>query len=220
MQPQPTDLKTMASGMESIGRNCEFGFVQGAIGVDQISLLRWAGAPMEAVINGLSTRFDGLLDRAVPDEPDKTRLEWWLTCAQTGILFHTGRGSDRFPDIQDAAADCQAHFRRLAVKLLDDIAAAEKLFVFSDATLTHADDARPLWEELRRIGPRASLLVVSQDAGKAGTVETLREGMIAGYVPRLTSMGAANQFDIDAWSALIIAANNVWREERSISSVG
>jgi hypothetical protein len=127
-------LTAVATRMESLGRNCEFGFVQRHVGADPVSLLRWAGGPVEGVIAGLRRRWRGLMDEAVgrADLSDASPDEqfWRLTCRRYRITFHTEYRVCSSTAEEAAAkvrkrlgwAGCQAGFRysglRTAVRLL------------------------------------------------------------------------------------------------------
>src|SRR5215471_8231464 len=90
------DIGDIAARCESLGRNCEFGLVQRNLGLEPISLLRWAGAKdrgVDGLVDGLRDGFAGLaeaMDGAVipPDGPPDHR-HWWLTCCRYGLEFHT-----------------------------------------------------------------------------------------------------------------------------------
>ncbi len=47
---------------ESLGRNCEFGFVQRLSGAEPMGLLRFAGMSFDALVQALNTRFAGIAE--------------------------------------------------------------------------------------------------------------------------------------------------------------
>ena len=54
------NLVSVAARCESIGRHCEFGFVQRKLGLEPTSLLRWAKTTRDHITAGLQFAFDGL----------------------------------------------------------------------------------------------------------------------------------------------------------------
>lgn len=209
MTAAPTDAE-VAAQFESIGRNCEYAFVQVKFELNPVSLLRWSGAPMPAVIDGLTHRFEGLFEAPVPEPPHPGGRDWWPTCARYGIILHT-TCTQKEHTIESAVDFVRPHYRFLADKLIRDIENDEKIFLYSDASLTSPHEAAPLFDALRWIGPSARLLVVIADPARAGTAERISDGMICGYMSRLTHMGAANDFDIGPWPSMLRAAWEIGR---------
>jgi hypothetical protein len=193
----------IASRMESLGRNCEFGFVQRSLGLEPISLLRWAGGPMQGVIDGLRNGFAGLGDEMTgrPDPPNREpqHQQWWLTCRRYDILFHSGQNVAK-NTLDQAAANIHQRLRWLAEKLFTDLRSAEKLFVYSSAEFTDPGDGLPLVHAVREIGPAALLLVA---AGSERTVSYMGNDVWGASMPVLTKMGQANSADRPQWHRIL-----------------
>lgn len=70
---------------ESLGDNCEFGFVQRANGCEEGGLLRWAISPLDKLIDCLDTEFTNFYryENLEPSAPDMVRD------AGTGLAFHS-----------------------------------------------------------------------------------------------------------------------------------
>lgn len=52
--------ESLVARFESLGDNCEFGFVQRRSGVEDGGLLRWAVSPPEALLKAIRSRFSGV----------------------------------------------------------------------------------------------------------------------------------------------------------------
>ena len=154
---------------ESLGADCEFGFVQRHFGIEPISLLRWVGTDLGRLVRGLRDRFEGMGD------PDWTRLEWDAAASEYKLRdpsyfdTHSMIFAPLPPDTLERArlASC-ARLQLLRRKLLHDIEAGRRIFVFKSALISD-DDApiRALSAALHAIGP-APLLYVTPPATPPG----------------------------------------------------
>lgn len=212
-------LPKIASDMESIGRNCEFGFVQRDTGTDPVSLLRWAGTPRASLIDGLRNKFADLAEemtgRAEPPHRPPEDQYWWLTCKRYGILFHTGE-KVAATTAEKATAAIRQRTRWLADKLISDIRDGDKLFVFSDSTMTEPDDALDLLSAMRGIGP-AWLWSIAQNKATPPDTMTLGDGMIASWMPHLTEPGNAVDYHPGPWRVGMCVAHSIWQRRYGTS---
>jgi hypothetical protein len=206
------DVKAVAARMESIGRNCEFGFIQSHLGLEPISLLRWAGSNRVDLTRAVRERFSQLGDHATGrgDPPDRDISEqvWWLTDSAYNIIFHTPERPAE-TTAEEALGKTRARWKRLAEMQLDSFRAAEKLFLFSDQTLQSVDEVRDLFDAIREVGP-AWLLVVLADPDAPGRAELIEPGLIVGYVGFLTNAGQATDFQFDPWRPMLRQAFDLW----------
>ena len=183
----------------SLGDDCEFGLVQRACDAEPQDLLRWVGTDAARLVLGLCRRFDGLGD------PAATRLEWHEAVQEYRLndprylSLHTWNGAR--PD--NAAAEAELHLagcarmRLLRRKLLADIVAARRIFVFKESR----EDATPdghfaVHAALRGIGPAPLLcLVVAATPDKIGRVEERGDGFYLGHTDRFSRTDIAH----DTW---------------------
>ncbi len=212
------DIKHVAADIQSIGRNCEFGYIQRVtFHIEPISLLRWAGSGRRAgLADAFRGRFDGLTDtmRGRGDPPGKPpeRQDWWLTDERYDILFHTNfKVADN--TLEQATEKVRDRLKRSADMQIEAVEDADKLFLYSDAALDSIEEARDLFDALRSIGP-AWLLVVIADEARAGSAALVEDGLIGGFVRKLTSMGNATAFDFDPWPSMLEQAHRIWRNQR------
>ena len=213
------NLKHVAGEIQSIGRNCEFGYIQRVtFHIEPISLLRWAGSGRRAgLAEAFRNRFEGLTDamRGRGDPPGKPpeHQDWWLTDERYDILFHTNFKVAEHT-LEQATEKARDRLKRSAEMQVEAVEDADKLFLYSDAALGSIEEARDLFEALRSIGP-AWLLVVIADQARAGSAVLVEDGLIGGFVSALTSMGNATAFSFDPWPSMLEQAHRIWRDQRS-----
>jgi predicted Zn-dependent protease len=190
------DEASLFLAFESIGCNCEFGIAQRAAGVEPLGLLRWGATDVNRLI--------AMLDAKLADigEDRFTRLEY----ANGEYSVADPRFFDMHTFIQRTDADPEVlrrqmarRLRFLADKLREDLADAEKIFVYqqADARLDDAD-ILAMHAALRRHGP-ARLLAVRHPRGdeQDGSVTWLAEGVMLGFIAALdhTPMAARQRYD-------------------------
>jgi tetratricopeptide (TPR) repeat protein len=164
---------------ESLGPNCEFGFLQQAFGAEPLGLLRWAGTRPSCLIDALKHRFEGMGD------PQQTRLMfkkgplYFTEDLRYGIIVHTGISRD------EAAADVvyRKQCRRLAFlrdRLLADLESHHKVFVHAPYRIEDPDLAE-IMRLLGGYGPNTLLCVRLADAGHPpGTID-IAGRLVTGY---------------------------------------
>lgn len=172
---------------ESLGDNCEFGVVQGKLGLHPLGLLRFAGMNLPNVVRALEAKFEGIGTpetlRVHPSGDVGTEFMMEETWLQT--RYHTFHN---LGDIEpDALREKEANrLRFLRRKMLEDLAVGEKIWIWREYFETDPARLLPLLNVLRSFGPNKLLMVVAaDDAHPAGTVEFLDRDFLRGYVERL-----------------------------------
>lgn len=192
---------------ESLGANCEFGLVQRRFGVEPLGLLRWAGTPLNFLIQALDLEF------AEIGSPDRTTLdvvrgEWVIRDSRWRLTTHTfiSESTEPHRSLLPKMLRRQAYLR---TKLLGDLRAAEKIFVYQEPDGMTVGDARRLCAALRRYGPTTLLCVLLADPEHgAGRVDIADTGLLIGYIDRLGPEIAANgthnwnKISLDVWQGL------------------
>lgn len=206
--------RALVAGFESLGDNCEFGFVQRHFGAEPRSLLRWASTDAARLSRGLRRRFAGI---GAPAHTaftwSETALEYTLRDAHT-LASHTFRTA-RFASAEEEAAAVLAggaRLRLLARKLLADIAAARRIFVFkTDDPGPHEARFHELHAALRGVGPAALLCVWPAAApDEVGQVVARGDGLFVGRVDRF--VGAEGPFDV--WRRLCLTTRDLVAREQ------
>jgi hypothetical protein len=208
----PSRRDTGLAEFESLGDNCEFGFVQQYFDIRlPPGLLRWAATDHRRLLSGLTNSFAALtlpnLIRVLPGDPD-------YRLATPYFNLHSFQPTDAGAVMQHDAM----HRRGVAVlgflrrKLLRDIAEARKIFVFkTDAADFDEPAMRGLHAALRRHGSAALLCVTPAAAGApAGEVTRLDEGLYAAQVTRFVLA----EGPYDEWLAICERTLHLHRRDR------
>ncbi len=203
-------LPDLLSRFESLGQNCEFGLVQRQAGAEPLGLLRFSSTPLPRLLAALAARFDGMGTAATIDvRLSPNGREYMVEDRRFGFLYHAWVGADEMsPD-----SVRQREIRRvpfLVRKLLEDLEAGEKIFVFKGMAAMPEEEAEPLTMALRRHGPNTLLLATLADAQHpGGTVERRPGGLLVGYLDRFAPGHDAHDFLYDQWIALCRQAWNL-----------
>jgi tetratricopeptide (TPR) repeat protein len=170
---------------ESLGQNCEFGVVQRHFGAEPLGLLRFSSTPHERLAAALN---DGL---AGVGEPENTTLavqagEYVTSDKRYHMLMHTFiRANDSDP--QKRFDSFCRRLRYLRDKLLEDLAEARKIFVYSCEEPAPDEAIQALHASLCRSAQNRLLFVQSAEPRfAAGSFRQLDDGLMVGYVDRLS----------------------------------
>jgi len=215
----PVPVEGVFAHFESLGgtgMSCEFGMVQRRLGTDTLGLLRWARTGPAELIEALDTEFAGVGDEAntelVTARVAADREEYVTRDTRYLMESHT------FVRTADAPADkmfqqtCR-RMRFLRGKLIEDLRAGEKIFVYRAEEAIDDETIIALHAALARYGDNTMLCVMRAHAGhKARTVRTLGPGIFVGYVSHfLRDAGSHTGSDIDGWAVVCAQTEARWR---------
>ena len=186
----PDDAELMEH-FESLGTNCELGFVQRLAGAEPLGLLRFAGLPVDKMLSGLEDGFSRIAlpgrhhVELVADHPE----EGFVGRDDNYVMtYHTYRQ----PNEVDAAAILATEAERLpylARKLAEDLEDGEKIFVVKNDGGLHVDDVLRVEAFVRNRGSGLLLWVEGAEPGyPPGSVEVLRPGLMRGRVDRFARL--------------------------------
>lgn len=201
-------MQNVFSQFESLGANCEFGFVQRAAGLEPAGLLRWSMVTSPAALIGaIESDFAGLyaFENLVPFNATM------VLDRRYGLAFHSAlRGVAQgegfaFAQPEQDRRDIHRFEVGKVMRQLDQfragLASGARMFVFHKywGTLTPREIAH-LFATLRRRGP-ARLLVVSQGdaAHPPGSVMSHVPGLLHGYIDRFAPGDRADDVSLDLW---------------------
>jgi hypothetical protein len=191
---------------ESLGDNCEFGFVQRANGYEDGGLLRWSISPLDKLILCFDTDFDDLylFDNLLPSAPDMVRD------IATGLMFHTRMHSvdGQFVLGEAARREIYAGEKRKMDHLLDKfrrrIREPGTICVYKRNSGVSDSDAKRLQQSLNKQGSSVLLLVrSSDDPARWSTIEQSSLGFLVGLIDGFAPYFAANQVSIRIWNLLL-----------------
>ena len=176
----PAPAAEMLRGFESLGEDCEFGFVQKHYdAAPPLGLFRWASTDLARLLEGLGNGFAGIA------EPESLAIsagetDWRLQTRYARLhTFHT-QNPAADPDWRHRNALLLGLLRR---KLMRELADATRFFVFKSAAMDFGPaEMHELHAAMARLG-RAPLLCVTQGPA-AGQVEQLAPGLYHGQLSR------------------------------------
>jgi tetratricopeptide (TPR) repeat protein len=211
----PDSPQELLMSFESLGENCEFGLTQRYFGLEPISLFRWVAIGMTSLADALENGLAGV------GSPEQTIItiteghEYYVSDRRYRFGMHSFVQQESMEQDRFFGQQCR-RLRYLAGKLLEALAAGEKIFVFfQDGAVNEADLLR-LHAAMRRHGDVTLLQVRRHDAAHpAGTVKVVGPGLLIGYIDRFGKRPPSS-WDIlyDGWVAICRAAYRL-RAERS-----
>jgi Flp pilus assembly protein TadD len=200
--PDGPDIQLLIRRFDSIGSDCEFGFVKRKFGYEPVSLYRWAGTTAANIATMLESGLDGI------GEPDQLALQFRGRGEEISIEDRRGyfRMHSWIWDNGDVDADVlhrksAARLAFLKGKLIEDLAAGEKIFVHKaqDGFINAPQRAR-ITAALRRFGPARALFMMEADAAHPpGTFSDDGDLGLAGYTTLMQPAPNARQIDYPSW---------------------
>lgn len=214
-----SDAKLMFR-FESLGENCEFGLVQRRFGAEPLGLLRFASVSLPKLLSALDAGFAGVgLRENTTVELSPNGLEYMIRDRAYGFIHHAWVEHRE----QEASTVLRRELRRvpfLKRKLLGDLQAAEKLFVFRGMRALAEEEVFPLAVALRRYGPNTLLFVcLANAAHPAGTVVWRAPGLLVGYLDRFAPGNNAHDALLNQWLEVCREACRVRVGETAVAGV-
>ena len=185
---EPLDQETLTVAFESLGLNCEFGFVQREIGAEPISLLRFNGLPFRKLLKGVRNDFKGLAEggnleiRLIPE-----LIEFMGYEAQYLMIYHTARHPPE-SDAKTLLGTERMKLRFLARKLMEDLRNGEKIFVLKKDEGLLLEEVMPLIDLVTRNGGTLLWVMLADADHPAGSVDLVERQLMLGYVDRFAKL--------------------------------
>ncbi len=180
------DLKahTLMMEFESLGADCEFGLLQRHYHAEPLGLLRWSSIFPDTLRATLKSRFEGFAD---PDNLTLSRATWgeyFIKNVKLGIATHTW--------VMETQTDENAFFAKhqirmawLVEKTIENLAAADRIYIYKMRHGTFDQRIVDIAENLRAYGPNRFLCVnLADDEHPAGSVELVSTGFARGFISR------------------------------------
>jgi hypothetical protein len=206
---------TLIAPFESIGENCEFGFVQRALGHDVSSLLRWTFLDSTAAtLSGISTSFADVfqfdnLEPAAEGTMVRDRIH--------GIAFHSAMRAERngsdwafvAPESERRTiyAEEAKKFLYLREKFESSISGADRIYVAKRGTGLTSAEAEALSEAIGARGGNVLLYVTEASEGDhPGTARLINNRLAHGIVERFAPHTQTDDILLESWEAVLSAA--------------
>ncbi len=211
---------------ESLGATaggCEFGIVQRHFGAEPLGLLRWASIRPDGLVELLDNRFEGF------GSEEHTALNVQRVSAQHQEYFiqdkSCGFWSHTFVKVEDTPYErmLKLSLRRmmfLRSKLLEDLQAAEKIFVYKFSVRPEDELLDRLFASLQTYAACTLLCVTRADSDHpAGTIETIRPGLLLGHATMFmeSATGGETGIDTNQWR-LFCEAAAAWHDKRVVAT--
>jgi hypothetical protein len=179
------DASDVIGSFESLGFNCEFGFVQRNFDSEPLGLLRFSGTTFDQLIEGLKTEFAGVGELQYTKLfPAWNNTEYCLADTRLGFNSHTFikpvSGEVEYAKIY------RNQCRRLIFlkkKLIEDLRNAEKICLYYNYDRVGDEQIEELFRNLSRYGANSLFCVRPVEEGSpAGTVRLVHERLAIGYI--------------------------------------
>lgn len=218
----PPDNEALLSYFESLGDNCELGFVQKRLGVTASSLLRFCATPVDQLRLGLANNFMGIDDpngvTVVENGPDHAR-EYQIVIPRYGLHYHT-------LTFTHEAARKAVHDRELSklfykhAKFLEGLSQGDRIYVLKQNAPLSPATVWTIWFLLQKWGANTLLWVrqASTDE-KPGVVRVIAPGLLEATVQGFADYTDATLGNDQAWIALCKKAIRVVSEARKAESI-
>ena len=193
------DTRNLMMGFESVGENCELGFVQRHFEAEPLGLFRWAGISYDRLLEALDGELDGIgADDNTTLNMNPNNREYYTEDIRYGMTLHS------FILEGDAeAATVKAKLcRRIAYlrdKLRDDLRDGGKIFVFNAAEALSKEDLRRLHVALSRYRPVPLLHIAPHADLSVGSVATEAPLLWRGSLGRTGFNGRVWNIEFEAW---------------------
>lgn len=210
---------------ESVGDNCECGLVQRHWGAEPLALFRFSNIKMPALLRGLDMKFCGLGEeqslRPYYDIPGVNgRREIMINDDTFDYFYHTNiHEGDK--SLEETAQLNSRILKRMRLYFVDNLTHANRIFVHKMTnTRPSLANILPMFFALRRWGPNTLLWVLPEDdLHAAGTTEIITEGLILGYVDKLSNLLVEHDVSYDRWLEVLDNALKQSQEWRSLDAL-
>jgi tetratricopeptide (TPR) repeat protein len=201
-----TDLARLMLDFEGLGDNCEFGIVQRYFGAEPLGLFRFTAIKPHTLINQLAEQFASIGD---PAHTVLTLTDQGCRLDDDRGLFYMHTYIDN-KDLDHAKVLTQQIKRMNFLKreLIEDLRAAEKIFVFKDSEQVADDDLlKTLAKGLAAYGPNFLLVVRLADAqNPPGSTRLVTSDIMVGHLETIFPMSGPN-FDYGSWRNILETAH-------------
>jgi hypothetical protein len=201
--------------MQSLGINCEFGFLQRACGVEPLGLFRWTFAPLAPLVTALEEEFRGLLGKHAFNIELAEDSEFVITDPVYGFRHHSFLFASQGATLAMVKRGELLRVGMLTASLLEEMREARKLFVYHDAGQSSLTEVRRLLIALNRYGANTLLWLVGPAPGRrVGEVRLIEpgliEGTVSGFQPSVDTI-VPDSVHRPSWLTVALSAYRLWR---------
>ncbi len=205
------------NNFESLGVNCEFGFVQRGCGAEPLGLFRFAGCPLSSLLYCLKNRFDGfgLVENLEPFFGNGRVREHMIRDKAFSVQYHTWKREGK---VEEAAllSEFAGRIDFLKRKLIKSLESGDKLFVWKSIAPVEEDEVILLQDAMNAYAENTLLWVV--EAGSAqppGKVECIRPGLLKGYIDRSAPIEDVPDLSFNVWLEICLNAHFLASQDKT-----
>ncbi|MDE1150191.1 MAG: hypothetical protein PW843_26865 [Azospirillaceae bacterium] len=197
------------NSFESLGINCEFGFVQRRCGVEPGHLLRWAFTPLDSLRQAIAADFCELYQfkNLLPSGSDMVWDEKYHISFHTKMKSTIQGGGFQFSEAEKERREIwEAEHKKilyLREKFLKSAKVGGNIYVLKLDSKQSVPDILSIWGKIRSLGSN-SLLCVREAlvCEEIGTIKTVDLGLHLGNIDRFAPNSKADDLSIGIWLKL------------------
>lgn len=212
-------MKNWLSSFESLGTNCEFGFVQRALDYEESSLLRWAYTDdITALCEAIDSHFAGLFafENLAPAGGGTMVRDGLVRIAFHTKMLSSQKGEEWEFVLPEATQlqifkQEQKKIQYLLKKFEHNLAGSDRIYVLKNNGGLSFHDAWRVHDVLAKHGGgRLLCIMVAPSADLVGTVERLNTRLMVGWVDRLAPVDMVHDASVDVWERVLRAAHSAF----------
>jgi hypothetical protein len=211
------DVALMAL-FQSLGDNCEFGFVQRRLGAEPLGLFRFANTAIDGLIAAFESRFAALQSRECFDvnytEFPNGEFEYMTTVPRYQFTLHSGHQAVK-RSVDELRGKEVKRLNFLARLIIEDAEAGKKIFVYKSNAPVAQHQIEDLHGAIGNYGPSWLLWVTPATSDwPSGRVSEVSERLLRGSIERLAPYENAGDFSLQGWQTICSNAHNLWAARR------
>ena len=184
VSPEETAVMLSCESQGATSAGCEFGLVQRRFGAEPFGLFRWALIGIDRLTEALDNRFEHVGSEATTElairRESATHQEYYVVDKKVGYLTHTFVKAEDSPEDRMLKQSVR-RMRFLRDKLIENLHAAEKVFIYKFAMKFDEAALRRMFASLRKYGPCTLLCVTFADQNHPkGELQMLEPGLFVG----------------------------------------
>ena len=184
VSPEQTAVLLSCESLGATSAGCEFGLVQRRFGAEPFGMFRWALIGIEKLTRALLNNFEDVGSEATTElairRESATHQEYYVVDKKVGYLTHTFVKAEDSPEDRMLKQSVR-RVRFLRGKLIEDLHAAEKVFIYKFAMKFDEDALRRMFAAVRTYGPCTLLCVTFADQNHPkGELQMLEPGLFVG----------------------------------------
>jgi hypothetical protein len=204
--------------VQSLGVNCEVGFVQRLVGAEPLGLFRWTFAPLQKLVPALENGLEGLGGANSLEIHVDPRSEFIVRDKIYGFQYHSFVFENKGGTAEEVQRNEYNRLSYLSRTLIEELRGKEKLFAYHDAGGSGLEEVMRLVRALRLYGDNTLLWIVqAPQEALAGTASQIEPGLIQAHVSgfqRPVGNVVPTAEHQPSWLRAILRGHAIWRSLR------